>query len=221
MIMDLQPCPLSGKNAPAMSQKIILTTDLAPCLATLSDTQAGQLFRAVFDYYAGVPVSPECPVVAAMVTVFKSHFEREAEKRNDISEKRKQSGSKGGVATNSKRQQTAAKAAIATQPKAEKTELTPFDQALKDFEQMRLKIKKPLTGRAWKLIHNTLAKLAGDDEQLKIAILEQSVVGCYLDVYPLKVANQGRGGYNPAQAKQDQTVNSVNSLLSKLEASDG
>jgi len=67
-----------------------------------------------------------------------------------------------------------------------KTFNTPLAIAFKEFREMRAKIKKPLTERATSMIHTELNKLAGDNEELKIAILNQSVLHCYQDVYPLK-----------------------------------
>ena len=64
-----------------------------------------------------------------------------------------------------------------------------FDKAFKEFKKMRGKIRAPLTERAEKLIMSELQKLAGDNEQKKIEILEKSIVNCWKDVYPLKTDN--------------------------------
>ena len=65
-----------------------------------------------------------------------------------------------------------------------------FDKAFKEFKKMRGKIRAPLTERAEKLIMSELQKLAGDNEQKKIEILEKSIVNCWKDVYPLKTDNK-------------------------------
>lgn len=57
--------------------------------------------------------------------------------------------------------------------------------AYEDFEEMRRKIKKPLTERAKEMLVDKLNSLS-DDEQTQIKILEQSIVNCWQGVYPLK-----------------------------------
>ena len=63
---------------------------------------------------------------------------------------------------------------------------------LKDFEKMRKSIKKPLTDTAKKLLVSKL-KNNFPPEQWK-AVLEQSIVKCWQDVYPLKEQEQQRQG---------------------------
>lgn len=59
--------------------------------------------------------------------------------------------------------------------------------ALKDFETMRKKIGKPMaTDRAKKMLLTKLTKLAGDDTELKIRILEQSIFNSWQGVFPIK-----------------------------------
>ncbi|WP_274952460.1 hypothetical protein [Angelakisella massiliensis] len=65
-------------------------------------------------------------------------------------------------------------------------------QGLQEFEQMRKKLKKPMTDRAKQLLLSKLRKLSGDEGE-QIAILEQSVLHGWQDVYPLK-EEQGNGG---------------------------
>lgn len=60
--------------------------------------------------------------------------------------------------------------------------------ALEDFEKMRKSIKKPLTDRAKTMLLTELDKLTNDDNT-KIAILNQSIFHNWQGVFPLK-ANQ-------------------------------
>lgn len=63
----------------------------------------------------------------------------------------------------------------------------PLKEALKDFEAMRKKIGKPLaTPRAKKMLLNKLDGLAGDDIDLKIRIIEQSIFHSWQGVFPIK-----------------------------------
>ena len=63
--------------------------------------------------------------------------------------------------------------------------LAPLDSALADFAEMRKKLKKPMTDRAMTLLKSKLDKLAKTEEE-KIAILEQSILHGWQDVYALK-----------------------------------
>ena len=63
--------------------------------------------------------------------------------------------------------------------------------ALKDFEEMRKKIKSPMTDRAIVSLVNKLNKLAGDDEELKIQMLDEAILHNWKSVYPLKENDDG------------------------------
>lgn len=56
--------------------------------------------------------------------------------------------------------------------------------AIKEYEVMRKKIKKPMTERAKELLLMKLSK--GFDREEWIAVLNQSIEKCWLSVYPLK-----------------------------------
>lgn len=68
--------------------------------------------------------------------------------------------------------------------------------SLNSFLEMRKKIKKPMTDRAITLLLGKLNKMASSDEH-KIALLEQSVLKCWQDIYELKEegANAVHGGH--------------------------
>jgi hypothetical protein len=63
-------------------------------------------------------------------------------------------------------------------------------QAFKDFEEMRKKIRKPLTDKAKELIVKELKNLTKDDETLTLAILNQSIRNCWQDVFPLRQSQE-------------------------------
>jgi hypothetical protein len=58
-------------------------------------------------------------------------------------------------------------------------------QTLKDFAEMRSKIKRPLTDRGLSILMTKLNGIA-TDEKTQIAILDQSIVHDWQSVYPLK-----------------------------------
>lgn len=68
-------------------------------------------------------------------------------------------------------------------------ELSEFDEALKDFEDMRKKIKKPLTDRAKEMVLKKLSTLS-TIESVQIEILNQSTMNCWQGIFPLKDQNK-------------------------------
>lgn len=79
-----------------------------------------------------------------------------------------------------------------------------LDDALHGFEEMRKKLRKPLTDRAKKLTLGKLEKLAPGNEEMQIAILDQSIENSWQGVYPLKTEDwKGkRGDEKPRQYRE-------------------
>jgi len=59
---------------------------------------------------------------------------------------------------------------------------------LKSFVEFRMKVRKPMTDRAITLLLGKLSKLATSDEG-KVAVLEQSILKGWTDIYELKEGN--------------------------------
>ena len=59
-------------------------------------------------------------------------------------------------------------------------------ETIYEFEEMRKSIKKPMTDVARKRLIRELQKLAGEDVQMMIQILDQSILNSWAGVYPLK-----------------------------------
>ena len=74
-------------------------------------------------------------------------------------------------------------------------------EALQDFEQMRKQIKRPMTDKAKSLLVGRLDKLAKSPEA-QIAILQQSILHNWQDVYDLKEDATDRRGQKPIQRVQ-------------------
>lgn len=71
-------------------------------------------------------------------------------------------------------------------------------ETLGEFEEMRKSIKKPMTDVARKRLVRELQKLAGEDVQKMIEILDQSILNSWAGVYPIKNNNKGaRQSNNP------------------------
>lgn len=59
-------------------------------------------------------------------------------------------------------------------------------EPLKDFEEMRKKIKAPLTDKAREMLLAKLNKLSSGDIKTSIEILNQSTISCWKGIYELK-----------------------------------
>ena len=70
-----------------------------------------------------------------------------------------------------------------------------FEKAFSDFKIMRVGKKEPLSKPAEDLILMKLYKLAGDNEQLAIEILNKSTINSWKDIFPL---DKKQGGNNNA-----------------------
>lgn len=66
-----------------------------------------------------------------------------------------------------------------------KPRVSALDDALKDFAEMRKKMRKPLTDKALALTLDELEKLAPSDDEKKVAILNQSIQRGWQGVFPL------------------------------------
>ena len=70
-----------------------------------------------------------------------------------------------------------------------------FQKAFSDFKIMRVDKKEPLSKPAEDLILMKLYRLAGDNEQLAIEILNKSTINSWKDIFPL---DKKQGGNNNA-----------------------
>ena len=79
-----------------------------------------------------------------------------------------------------------------------------LDDALHGFEEMRRKLRKPLTERAKRLTLGKLEKMAPGNEEMQIAILDQSIENGWQGVYPLKTEkwNGKRDNDKPRQYRE-------------------
>lgn len=85
--------------------------------------------------------------------------------------------------------------------------------ALQGFEEMRVKIKKPMTDQAKKRLLTELEKLAPGDRETQIAILHQSEDRCWSGVFALKDDRSGQiGGGRRQQASTGDKMGALRDL---------
>lgn len=94
-----------------------------------------------------------------------------------------------------------------------KVRASALDIAMKDFEEMRKKIRKPLTERALALTLSELEKLAPGDDEKKIAILNQSIQRGWQGVFPLKDEPEATKKTAPARMPQGDDLDRLARML--------
>lgn len=152
-----------------------------------------------------------------------------------ISEKRSQAGKKGGVETQKEKKkpkQNFAKAKtkanseyeieyeneIKIEKKEEdKKEVLPeLKVAWQSFEEMRKKMRKPMTDRASTMLKKKSLELAKGDESLAAKIINQSTMNGWADVYPLKEVKT----QEVKKSKIQTAIDSHNDFMAKITANE-
>ncbi len=80
-----------------------------------------------------------------------------------------------------------------------------FQKAFSDFKIMRVDKKEPLSKPAEDLILMKLYRLAGDNEQLAIEILNKSTINSWKDIFPLDKKQGGNNNGSTAKNKRFNT----------------
>lgn len=97
-------------------------------------------------------------------------------------------------------------------------------KTLKEFEQMRIKAKKPMTEKAKTLLVGKLEKLGNTTEEW-IDLLNQSILNNWADIYPLKDKQNKRVGrveqltnydIKPSREITDEEVEKIKEAFAKL-----
>lgn len=97
-----------------------------------------------------------------------------------------------------------------------KVRVSALDAALNDFAEMRKKMRKPLTDRALALTLSELEKLAPDDDEKKIAILNQSIQRGWQGVFPLKDEPEAPKKTAPARMPHGDDSDRLGRILANL-----
>ena len=186
-----------------------LSTSWLTKTEALNDGEVGRLFRGMLQYAS----TGEAPDLKGGERVLWSEAREAIEKQLSISEKRAVAGSLGGVAKAGKLWQTVAndskpKQTVANDSKekttpsdsplkenrkkaiskdiAKERQLSPaLEAAVREFKDMRTRMRKPMTELAIERMLHKLTTLASD-EKTQIDIIHQSIDKGWTDLYALK-----------------------------------
>ena len=198
--------------------------DYLDAIEPLGDAERGRLFTSLLTYARSGEVPQLNGNERFLFPMMRAQIDRDVLSKDELSQKRRDAASASKRSTCEQKEHLQANAASASKCPQDKDNKTidkdnkTIDKdkdksarardadafaafaagdgdllaVLKDFEKMRRSIRKPMTDRAKQLLVTKL-KNEFPPEQWK-SVLEQSIVKCWQDVYPLKEREQQRLG---------------------------
>ena len=198
--------------------------DYLDAIEPLGDAERGKLFTSLLTYARSGEVPQLNGNERFLFPMMRAQIDRDVLSKDELSQKRRDAASASKRSTCEQKEHLQANAASASKCPQDKDNKTidkdnkTIDKdkdksarardadafaafaagdgdllaVLKDFEKMRRSIRKPMTDRAKQLLVTKL-KNEFPPEQWK-SVLEQSIVKCWQDVYPLKEREQQRLG---------------------------
>jgi hypothetical protein len=198
--------------------------DYLDAIEPLGDAERGRLFTSLLTYARSGKVPQLNGNERFLFPMMRAQIDRDVLSKDELSQKRRDAASASKRSTCEQKEHLQANAASASKCPQDKDNKTidkdnkTIDKdkdksartrdadafaafaagdgdllaVLKDFEKMRKSIRKPMTDRAKQLLVTKL-KNEFPPEQWK-SVLEQSIVKCWQDVYPLKEHEQQRLG---------------------------
>ena len=198
--------------------------DYLDAIEPLGDAERGRLFTSLLTYARSGEVPQLNGNERFLFPMMRAQIDRDVLSKDELSQKRRDAASASKRSTCEQKEHLQANAASASKCPQDKDNKTidkdnkTIDKdkdksarardadafaafaagdgdllaGLKDFEKMRRSIRKPMTDRAKQLLVTKL-KNEFPPEQWK-SVLEQSIVKCWQDVYPLKEREQQRLG---------------------------
>jgi hypothetical protein len=198
--------------------------DYLDAIEPLGDAERGRLFTSLLTYARSGKVPQLNGNERFLFPMMRAQIDRDVLSKDELSQKRRDAASASKRSTCEQKEHLLANAASASKCPQDKDNKTidkdnkTIDKdkdksartrdadafaafaagdgdllaVLKDFEKMRRSIRKPMTDRAKQLLVTKL-KNEFPPEQWK-SVLEQSIVKCWQDVYPLKEREQQRLG---------------------------
>jgi hypothetical protein len=198
--------------------------DYLDAIEPLGDAERGRLFTSLLTYARSGEVPQLNGNERFLFPMMRAQIDRDVLSKDELSQKRRDAASASKRSTCEQKEHLQANAASASKSPQDKDNKTidkdnkTIDKdkdksartrdadafaafaagdgdllaVLKDFEKMRRSIRKPMTDRAKQLLVTKL-KNEFPPEQWK-SVLEQSIVKCWQDVYPLKEREQQRLG---------------------------
>lgn len=204
-------------------KSFILHLDSLIILDEMTQEQKGILFDAIYKYQLGIEVELDFSMKMAFAP-FKNQFIRDNEKYGQFIEKQKINGSKGGRKPK-KPKPTQKTQANPLEPKKAYNDsvsvndsdndnnnvsnnilLTPLEIKFNEFLLFRKQIKKPIVKASEEAFKKKLYDLSGQNEEMAIKILDQSIANGWQGIFELKTKINGNSNNNSGINKQSERI---------------
>lgn len=192
-------------------------TDFANRTRRLSDAEMGRLFRAMLDYASSCTEPELSGNERYLWDMAKDDIDKQISAYEEMCAVNKQIAVSRSVTEHHGSSRSVTKRNEASEDKEKEKEkeyinpLTPLEGAIGEFRSYRKSMKAPLTELAEQKLRNELQRLAGDNEDLKVKIIDQSIRNGWKGVFPLK---EQKSSYDQHQV----TDESLKHLLVDLDA---
>lgn len=194
-------------------------TDFANRTRRLSDAEMGRLFRAMLDYASSCTEPELSGNERYLWDMAKDDIDKQISAYTEMCAANKQIAVSRSVTKRNGSSRSVTKRNEASEDKDKEKDkeyinpLTPLEGAIGEFRSYRKSMKAPLTELAEQKLRNELQRLAGDNDGLKIKIIDQSIRNGWKGVFPLKEEKR-MTNYDQHQV----TDESLNHLLVDLDA---
>lgn len=168
----------------------------------LPDDIAWKLIKHIFSYVSDERPTTDDLIINIAFESIKQTLKRDLKKRKEKCEKNSENWKKGWRPKDNFENSNKANGYFENPTKAKKAdrdsdsdrdserdiikEKTEFEKTFDEFKKMRKKMKSEMTDNAIKLLNNKLDKMSGGNEDIKIQLLEQSIMNGRKSVYELK-----------------------------------
>lgn len=214
------------------NKSFIIHKDSLSVLNKLTDEQAGKLFKAISAYQENKTL-PNDNLISIIFEPFLNQFLRDEEKYKNVVERNKINIAKRWNKTNTKN--TSGKSRIPKDTKNTDSdsksdsdsknkndiskEIIPLfidQKLLADFVEMRNKIKKPLTERAYELVIKQLTVFESNNTGSANVALQNSIMNCWQGVFePKSLRSQSPPLFPTKQQQKDEQDKIIYSNLLK------
>ena len=190
-------------------------TDFANRTRKLSDAEMGRLFRAMLEYASSCTEPELSGNERYLWDMAKEDIDRQISAYAEMCAINKQIAVSRYVTKRNATKRSVTKRNEASEEKDKEKEkekekdnitpLSPLEGAIGEFKAFRKSMKAPLTDLAEQKMRNELQRLAGDNDDMKIRIIDQSIRNGWKGVFPLKEEyRRNAANYEQHRANDDE-----------------
>lgn len=202
---------MNDRNENMKRSSFLLYIDKREIVETLTDEQAGKVFKAIYKYVDSKEEVELDPVSNIVFVMFKQTLDKDEERYIGIVERNRNNGLKGGRPKKDKNpKKPVGNLENPNKPKKANTNNNTninnnnkyfsnekLNDVFLDFLEVRKKLRAVNSERA---INNLIKKLSNYDDDTKYQMIENSITNSWKDVYELKT---DKGFYQNKQTRKE------------------